>query len=120
MSFVWQVLVMAAALWVAVWAVPGLEFDAGDDWWKWFAVSALIVGANFLVKPVLNLLSLPFILLTFGLFLLITNALILQLVVWLSEPDMLDLGLMSTGFFGATFFGALVISLVRMVLDRFD
>ena len=120
MKLILRVLVVAAALWIAVWIVPGLEFDAGDDIWKWFAVSALIVAANFIVKPILNLFTLPFILLTFGLFLLITNALVLQLVVWLSQPDRLDLGLMSSGFFWATFLGALVISLVRMVLDRFD
>lgn len=75
---------------------------------------------NFIVKPILNLLSLPFIVLTFGPFLLITNALVPELIVWLSYPERLDLGLTSTGFFWATFFGALVISFVRMVLDRFD
>jgi putative membrane protein len=118
MKLIFRVLVMAAALWVSVWIVPGLEFDGPP--WAFFAVSGLIVAANFVVKPILNLLSLPFILLTFGLFLLVTNALILQLVVWLSEPDRLDLGLTSSGFFWATFFGAFVISVVRLVLDRFE
>jgi putative membrane protein len=120
MKLVWKVLITAAALWVAVWIVPGLEFNAGDAFWKWFVVSGLIVIANFVVKPILNFFSLPFILITFGLFLLITNALVLELIVWLSDAERLDLGLTSTGFFWATFFGAVVISLVRMVLDRFD
>lgn len=118
MKIVWKVLATAAALWVAVWIVPGLEFTG--EVWAWFVVSLLIVVANMIVKPVLNILSLPFILLTLGLFLLITNALVLELVIWLSDPERLNLGLTSTGFFWATFFGALVISVVRMILDKFD
>lgn len=31
MRLVWKILATAAALWVAVWIVPGLEFNAGDD-----------------------------------------------------------------------------------------
>jgi uncharacterized membrane protein YvlD (DUF360 family) len=58
------------------------------------------------------------VILTLGLFLLITNALVLQLVIWLSEPERLDLGITSTGFFWATFLGALVISVVRFVVER--
>jgi len=50
--------------------------------------------------------------------LLITNALALQLVIWLSEPERLDLGISSTGFFWATFLGALVISIVRFIAER--
>jgi hypothetical protein len=41
------------------------------------------------------------------------------LVVWLSEGDRLNLGLTSSGFFWATFLGALVISVVRGILDFF-
>ncbi|MEA1903657.1 MAG: phage holin family protein [Actinomycetota bacterium] len=118
MKLIFRVILMAAALWVAIWLVPGLEFDGGP--WAFFLVSALIVAANFIIKPILNLLSLPFILLTFGLFLLVTNALVLEFVIWLSGPDRFALGLTSTGFFWATFLGALVISVVRMVLDRFE
>lgn len=116
MNVLIKIAATAAALWVAVWLVPGLDFDGSV--WALIGVSVLVLVANAVVKPVLNVFSLPLILLTLGLFLLITNALALQLVVWISHPDRLDLGLTSTGFFWATFLGALVISLVRMVLDR--
>jgi len=46
----------------------------------------------------------------------VTNAIALQLAVALSGA--LDLGLTSSGFFWATFLGALVISVVRMVLEK--
>jgi len=118
MKLVWKVLITAGALWVAVWVVPGLGFS-GEPW-AWFVVSLLIVLANWIVKPILNILSLPLILLTLGLFLLVTNAAVLQFVVWLSAPDRLDLGLTSTGFFWATFLGALVVGLVRTALDKLD
>lgn len=113
MNLVIKLAITAAALWVAVWMIPGLEFEGG--FLGFILVAALVLVANAIVKPILNIFSFPLILLTLGLFLLITNALVLQLVVWLSSQ--LDLGLSSTGFFWATLLGALVISLVRMILD---
>lgn len=116
MRVVIKIAITAAAVWVAVALVPGLDFEGSG--WALVGVSVLVAVVNAIVKPVLNIFSLPLILLTLGLFLLITNALALQLVVWISHPDRLDLGLTSTGFFWATFLGALVISVVRMVLDK--
>lgn len=111
------VLVTALGIWVAVTIVSGLEFDGS---WLAFALVSLILSViNALVKPIAKLLSLPIVILTLGLFLLVVNALMLQLTLWLSSPDLLDLGLTSTGFFWATFLGALVISLVRGALDLF-
>ena len=115
--FVITFLSTAASLWIAVWLVNGLEFDGG--WWQ-FVIVAVIMGlANAIVKPILMLFSLPLIVLTLGLFLVIVNAAVLQLVVWLSGPSVFDLGLTSTGFFWATFWGAVVISLAGWVIGIF-
>jgi putative membrane protein len=70
------------------------------------------------VRPIITFFSLPIVVLTLGLFLLVVNAIALQLVVWMAAPERLDLGLTSTGFFWATFLGALTISLVRLILDK--
>lgn len=113
MKLLIKLAITAAALWVAVWLIPGLDFEGGVL--GFILVAALVLVANAIVKPILSIFSFPLILLTLGLFLLVINALVLQLVVWLSSQ--LDLGLTSTGFFWATFLGALVISLVRMILD---
>jgi len=110
-----QLAATAAGVWVAVQLVPGLEFDGSA--WAFVGVALLVAVANAIVKPILSFFSFPLILVTLGLFLLVINALVLQLVVWLSAPERLDLGLTSTGFFWATFLGALVISLVRWVLE---
>jgi len=107
----------AAGVWVAVNLVPGLEFNGSN--WAFLGVAILVALSNMVVKPVLKILSFPAILLTLGLFLLIINAVVLQLVVWLAAPERLDLGLTSTGFFWATFLGALVISIVRGIIELF-
>lgn len=116
-KFLAKVVVTAAGVWVAVQLVSGLDFEGSA--WGFVGVAVLVALANSVVKPILNILSIPFILATLGLFLFVTNAVVLQIVIWLAAPDRLDLGLTSSGFFWATFFGAVIISLVRMVLDRF-
>ncbi len=111
------VLVTALGIWIAVAIVPGLEFTGN---WVLFGAVALILSlVNALVKPILKLLTLPFVMMTFGLFLLVINALMLQLTLWLSSPALLDLGFSSDGFFWSTFLGAVVISLVQMVVNIF-
>lgn len=105
-------LATAASLWVAVWLVDGFEF--GGEWWQFLIVAAIMGLVNVLVKPVLRLFSLPLILLTFGLFLLVINALMLWIVVGLSGA--LELGLTSDGFFWETFLASIVVSIVSWIL----
>ena len=116
MRFLAKLAITAAAVWAAVALVSGLSFDGSA--WAFFGVALLVALVNGIVKPILNILTIPFILLTLGLFLLITNAVSLQLVLWLADPGRLDLGFASTGFFWATFLGALVISAARMLLEK--
>ena len=114
MKFVVILLSTAASLGVAVWLVGGLEFSG--VWWEFLIVAAIMGLANAFARPIITFFSLPFIIVTLGLFLLIVNALVLQLVVWLSGPSVLDLGLTSTGFFWATFWGSVVISVVGWII----
>ena len=114
MKFVVILLSTAASLGVAVWLVGGLEFSG--VWWEFLIVAVIMGLANAFARPVITFFSIPFIIVTLGLFLLIVNALVLQLVVWLSGPSVLDLGLTSTGFFWATFWGSVVISVVGWII----
>jgi putative membrane protein len=112
-GFVIKVLVNAAALWVAVLLIGGLELEEGA--WLQLLIIGLILGlANAIVKPILTVLSLPLVILTLGLFLLVVNALVLALVIAISEA--LGLGLSSDGF-GSTFLGALVVWIVSWGLE---
>lgn len=115
MSFVFTFLGTAASLWVATWLIDGFEFDG--TWWQFLIVAVLVGLANVIVKPLAKLISLPLMILTLGLFTIVVNALVLQLVVWLSGPDVLDLGLASDGFFWSTFLASIVISLVGWLLS---
>jgi putative membrane protein len=109
MPFVIGVVINAFAVWVAVGLVRGLSFDG--DVWKLLLIALILGLVNAAIKPVLKLLSLPLIVLTLGLFILVINWAMFALVVWMAGPDRLDLGLASTGLW-ATFLGALIISVV--------
>jgi putative membrane protein len=116
MDRVIQLLITAAALYVAVLLVPGLEFDfAPENALLKFVLVALIFGlVNTFVKPILRLLTLPITLMTLGLFLLVINALMLLLTGAISSE--LALGLIVADFLAALL-GAIVISIVGLVLS---
>lgn len=110
-----KLLATAAGLWVAVQVVSGLDYDG--DVLTFVILALLLAVVDAVLKPIAKVLSFPVIMLTLGLFLLVVNALLLQLVVWLSAPSRLDLGLRSEDFF-ATFLGALVISVIAWIAEK--
>ncbi|NJN54941.1 MAG: phage holin family protein [Anaerolineae bacterium] len=110
--FLIRLAVNAVAIWAAVLLVPGLSYEGST---ASLLLVALVFGiVNALVRPLLLLLTCPFIILTLGLFVLVINTIMLSLTVWLSS--LFDLGLTSTGFW-ATFLGAIVISIVSSVIN---
>ena len=109
MTFALRVLVTAVGLWAAAELVDGIRLDP-DRSIAYLVVVALIVGLlNATVRPVLALLSLPLVVVTLGLFLLVVNAATLSLAFALSSR--FDLGLTSDGF-GSTLLAAIVVSVV--------
>ena len=114
MLIIWRLLINAAALWAATRLVPGISFD-GD--WRLLFVVALVFGAiNISVRPILMLLTLPFLIVTLGLFTFVLNALMLWLTSAIS--DGLGLGFHVDGF-GAAFVGALVVTVISFMLSLF-
>ena len=112
MSFLLRLIVNAAALWVATKLVPGVSYDGGL---LPFLAVALIFGLiNATLRPVTKLLTCPLILLTFGLFALVVNGLMLWLTSSLAAS--LGLGFRVSGFWPA-FWGALVVSVVSALLS---
>jgi putative membrane protein len=106
--------VTAGALFVAVSVVPGLHFDtAGGGIFRLFLVAAVFGAVNAVLKPLLSVLTCPLIILTFGLFTLVVNALLLEITGWLSTRWGLGFGV--TGFWPA-FWGGLVVSLSSTLL----
>jgi putative membrane protein len=107
-----RVMINALSILAAVKLVNGIAFTG--EWWKMIILGAVFGLVNSLIKPVIQLLSLPLIVLTLGLFTLVVNALMLMLTASLSGP--LDLGFRIAGFWPA-FWGALIVSIVSMVLS---
>ena len=99
-------LVLTVAVWIAATVVPGIAYDG----WQNLVIAALVLGIlNSFVKPLISILSLPFIILTLGFFLLVINAALLGLVARLVP------GFHVGGFWSAVG-GSLVISLVSVFL----
>ncbi len=101
--------VTALSLWVASHVFKGIKFATTSA----LVVSALLLGfANAIVKPLLIVLTLPLTFLTFGLFLLVINALMVMLVARLV-----------TGFtvssFWTAFFASIFIAVLSFVIGAF-
>jgi putative membrane protein len=98
--------ITALSLWVASYIFRGLKFESTGS----LVISALLLGfANAVVKPLLIILTLPLTLLTFGLFLLVINALMILLVSALVR------GFKVSGFWTALF-ASIFISLLSVFL----
>lgn len=111
------VIVSAGALAVAAWIFNGIRITGEDDTER--VVTLLVVAAifgaiNAFIAPVVKLLSLPFIILTLGLALIVINACMLLLATWIAEQ--VDLGFVVDGFWTAVG-GAIIVSLVTAALN---
>jgi putative membrane protein len=99
--------VMSLSLWVASYVFNGLTFSSKSS----LLVSALMLGfANAIVRPILVFLTLPLTLLTFGLFLLVINALMIMLVAALVK------GFKVSGFWTA-FFASIFIAAFSFFIE---
>lgn len=97
------------------------EIYADDKWFTDGAKGLLLAAAIFValrlvLRPILLFLTCPLQMLTFGLFIFVINAVIVLVTEWIGE--IFDIGFQVEGFFPA-FVGALIISAVSFVIDRF-
>lgn len=114
MIFLLRLLINAAALWVAIQLVDGI--DHRGSWWSLLFVALVFGLLNASIRPLLKLLALPVIILTLGLFIFVINALMLLMTGWVS--GLLNLGFYVDGFWDA-FFGGLIVSIVSLLLSMF-
>ena len=109
MRFIVHLLVIALALWVTAYILPGVEFSS----WQALAISAIVLGLlNALVRPILVLLTLPITVLTLGLFYLIVNGFIFLLASKLVPG-------FEVSSFSWAVLGALMVSLVSWFVGSF-
>jgi putative membrane protein len=114
--FVLKVVVMAGVFWLVTRVVPGVQVN-GDSaaplgavgTFLWIALIFAVVNA--IVGPVLRLLSLPFVILTLGLFLLVINAALLGITAALTDR-------LQVAGVGAAIVGGLVLAIGGWVADQ--
>lgn len=107
MRFLARLLLNAIAIMVAAWLVPGVELSGMG---AALAAGALLGLVNVLIRPVLIILTLPFTLITLGLFIFVVNAVCFGLTAALIPG-------FDIGGYGAAFVGALVVSVVSWILN---
>ena len=108
-AFLIRWLVTTIAVFAAEKIIPGIHCNSAG---ALLGASLLLGIVNAFVRPILLLLSIPFIIVTMGLFILVVNALMLMLVAQIVPSFSVD------GFWNA-FFGSMVISLVSWILSSF-
>jgi len=121
-KFVVWTLVNALGIAVAAWLFEGISFEGAtsgqaeieDKILPLLGVALIFSVVTAFVRPIVNLLSLPLILLTLGLFLFVVNALMFLLTGW--AADQLGIGFEVNGFWTAL--GAsVVITLVTWTVE---
>ncbi len=109
LQFLLTWLASAVSLLITAWIVPGLIIES----FLAAVIGAMTLGfVNAIVKPILVVFTLPLTILTFGLFLLVVNAIALGLVGYLTP------GIQVEGFFPAVF-GSIVLSFVSGFIGKF-
>jgi putative membrane protein len=121
-SFLIKVAVNAAAIWLATLVIPGIGVSAQEgetgalENILTFLVIGLIFGlVNAVIKPIVKVLSLPFYILTLGLFAFLVNAFMLQITEWISEATSLTFYI--DEFFWDAILAAIVVTFVSLVLN---
>jgi putative membrane protein len=87
-SFLLRYVVNTLALYVAAWALEDISY--GDDWWTLLIAGLVFTLVNMVVKPIVTILSIPFIIVTLGVFLFFINLAMLALTALLVADFTID------------------------------
>lgn len=107
-NFLAQLIITSIAAYITTWLLPGVELDG---YLSAVILAALLGFLNVFIKPLIIILTIPFTILTFGLFLIVINALIILLADYLMD------GFRVAGFWQAFFF-SFILTLIVSVLDN--
>jgi putative membrane protein len=113
-KFILRWAINAVALYLAVILIAGIHLYGS---WVSIIWVALIFGLlNALLRPLLKLLTCPLIVLTLGLFTLLINTFLFWLTAAVGQQFGIGLTISAPVFWNA-FFGALVVSVVSIILS---
>ena len=120
MAFLLRVALTGFALWVVTLIVPGISFVGGNTTLQEIGiilVVALIFGlVNAIIKPIVQIISIPLYILTLGLIHIVINALMLWITAWITRHTT-HWGLQLDDFWWTAIWAAIVLSVVSWVLS---
>ncbi|WP_216896718.1 phage holin family protein [Nocardia alni] len=122
MALLLRLIINAVAIWLASLWVHNIELVSPADKGTTGKVIVVLVVAivfglvNALIKPIVKLLSLPLVVLSLGLFLLVINALMLWLTAVITETTAYGLRVHGVG---AAILGAIIITVINWILGIF-
>jgi|SRR3989344_2790792 len=105
-----RIIIQTASVFIAASILPGVEVDSMVTT---FIVAIVLGVINVFLKPILVLLTLPITIVTFGLFILVINALLVLLASALVSGFYVD------GFWWALLF-SIIVSLVSSFLESLN
>jgi putative membrane protein len=119
-SFLVRAALTAIALWVVTRVVPGLGFVGGDTTVQKigivFVVAVIFGLVNAIIKPIVQILSIPLYILTLGLFHIVINAWMLWITAWITR-NTTHWGLWIDHFWWTAIWAAIVLSIVSWALS---
>ena len=115
MAFLLRAALTGFALWIVTFVVSGIDFVGGDTTLQRVGiilVVAVVFGlVNAIIKPIVQLISIPLYILTLGLFHVVINALMLWITSWITE-NTTHWGLYIDDFWWTAIWAAIVLSIV--------
>lgn len=119
-SFLLRAALTGLALWVVTLFVPGMSFVGGDTTVQRagiiFVVAVIFGLVNAVIKPIVQIISIPLYILTLGLFHVVINALMLWITSWITEHTT-HWGLQINEFWWTAIWAAIVLSIVSWLLS---
>ena len=119
-SFFFRAAVTGLALWVVTLILPGMRFVGGDTTLQTIGiilVVAVIFGlVNAVIKPLVQVLSIPLYILTLGLFHVVVNALMLWITAWITDHTT-HWGLHIDHFWWTAIWAAILLSIVGWIFS---
>ena len=119
-AFLLRAALTGFALWVVTLIVPGISFVGGDTTLQRvgiiFVVAVIFGVVNAIIKPIVQIISIPLYILTLGLFHIVINALMLWITSWITEHTT-HWGLFIDDFWWTAIWAAIVLSIVSWLLS---
>lgn len=108
MSIFLKWLLFASGITFIAWIVPGIRVE---NFFSAMFVCVIIALINLFIKPILQVIALPFTVMSFGIFAIVLNAFLFILAGWMAPGFEID------GFLSALF-GSILLSLLTMMLEK--